>query len=155
MNPEQVAATSGLPRITVIIGDEIIEAEPIEASGLGLRCKVPPGPHCIGGSVFVTQHQAKSRAEFWAAWKALQKPGEGLAWESGKPFDPTPRSGECSGHPVPGRACQPPGPHDLARGATGCIWCGEPIVAVAPRRRSWIVRKLRDALAWIVRRLGE
>lgn len=33
----------------------------------------------------------------------------------------------CVRNPVPGRLCVPPGPHDRARGATGCIWCGKEI----------------------------
>lgn len=37
------------------------------------------------------------------------------------------RAKECSRHPVPGRPCQPPGPHSVARGAKGCTWCGREI----------------------------
>jgi hypothetical protein len=38
------------------------------------------------------------------------------------------RQKECSSHPVPGRPCQPHGPHAIARGAdpNKCQWCGEP-----------------------------
>ncbi len=59
-----------------------LDAEPIMAHGLGILCRGKLG------QIFILEHNAKDREQFWRTWRDLGGERQGIRYEGGAAFKP-------------------------------------------------------------------